>query len=86
MVVFHRTEKVFKNIVLFWVLCALDKGCTEPIRTLDCNMTKLFKTNEYAGNIFSVFSDLLPGLCMQRVILHATCMHQTAHSKTAKWK
>ena len=48
LLVFHRTERVFKNIFLFWVLCALEKNCTEPTTTLSCNTEKM-KRGEYAG-------------------------------------
>ena len=47
-IIVHRTEKVFKNIFLFWVLCALEKKCAEPTRLLGCNNTKLSR-NMYAG-------------------------------------
>ena len=45
-----RTEEVFKNIILFWVLCALDEKCLEPTRKLNCNYTKLRK-NKFAGTL-----------------------------------
>ena len=48
-VLIYKTEKVFKNILLFWILCALNEHCIQPIKTLDCNWTK-FHRNEYAGN------------------------------------
>ena len=48
MLVFHRTERVFKNIVLFWVLCALDANCIQPIRTKACDNKKLSQ-GLYAG-------------------------------------
>ena len=46
--VFYRTEKVFKNIFLFWVLCALDVKCIQPTKALGCNMNKM-KKGLYAG-------------------------------------
>ena len=44
----YRTEHVFNNFLLFWVLCALDVNCIEPTRTLNCDRDKLYK-GDYAG-------------------------------------
>ena len=46
--VIYKTEKVFKNVFLFWVLCALDIDCIQPIKTLSCNRKKL-RSGQYAG-------------------------------------
>ena len=48
MVVIYRTEQVFKNIVLFWVLCALDVNCIQPIQRKWCDLDKL-RAGLYAG-------------------------------------
>ena len=53
MIFFHRTEHVFKNILLFWVLCALDVDCMEPTRSLKCDASK-FKSGDYAGNLTTI--------------------------------
>ena len=47
-VLIYRTEEVFKNILLFWVVCALDKSCIEPTRALYCNRSAM-KMNKFAG-------------------------------------
>ena len=44
----YRTEHVFKNFLLFWVLCALDVNCIEPTRASVCNKNKLWN-GKYAG-------------------------------------
>ena len=44
----YRTEIIFKNIILFWTLCALDKACAAPIKNLHCNKSKMGK-NIFAG-------------------------------------
>ena len=49
-VVLYRTERVFKNIILFWVLCALDVHCTQPTKRLGCDGKK-FKSGQFAGKI-----------------------------------
>ena len=51
MVVIYRTEHVFKNIVLFWVLCALDVNCIQPVKETRCDFRKLWYTHLYAGKI-----------------------------------
>ena len=48
LIIIYRTEKIFKNIILFWVICALDINCIEPTKKLSCNHTNLWR-NEYAG-------------------------------------
>ena len=47
-ILLSRTEVIFKNIFLFWVLCALNSSCMEPTRNLMCNNTSIQK-GEYAG-------------------------------------
>ena len=48
MITIYRTEHVFKNIVLFWVLCALDINCIQPIQRKWCDLDKL-RAGLYAG-------------------------------------
>ncbi len=48
-ILLSRTEVIFKNIFLFWVLCALSLTCMEPTRNHKCNNTSLHN-GEYAGN------------------------------------
>lgn len=48
MLLIYKTERVFKNILLFWALCALNKACAAPITNLHCNYQKLRK-NIFAG-------------------------------------
>ena len=47
-VLIYKTEQIFKNILIFWVLCALEKKCIEPTRKLKCNKEKL-RSGQYAG-------------------------------------
>ena len=47
MITIYRTEHAFKNIILFWVLCALDENCAEPTRDLQCDHTRMGK-RQYA--------------------------------------
>ena len=60
MVVFYRTERAFKNIVLFWVLCALNKDCTQPTKQLYCNGEKL-RRGKFVGKLHETI-DHLPSL------------------------
>ena len=56
MITIYRTEYVFKNIVLFWVLCALDVNCAQPTRALGCDGSKL-RRGEYAGTVALIYYD-----------------------------
>ena len=47
-ILIYQTERIFKNIILFWTLCALDQSCAVPIDTVTCNSTKM-KMNVFAG-------------------------------------
>ena len=55
MIIIYRTESVFKNIVLFWVLCALDVNCIQPITRLKCDG---FWNGTYAGKTMPLSLDL----------------------------
>ena len=50
MITIYRTEHVFKNILLYWVLCALNVNCAQPTRSLGCDGPKL-RRGEYAGTV-----------------------------------
>ena len=50
MVVIYRTEHVFKNILLFWVLCALEENCIQPTQRKWCEPDKL-RAGLYAGRL-----------------------------------
>ena len=47
-VIFYRTQRVFNHVILFWVLCALNKECTQPTKKLRCEGKKLMR-RQYAG-------------------------------------
>lgn len=48
--VLFRTKQVIDNILLFWVLCALDRNCIQPVgrASLVCS-SKAMKKKEFAG-------------------------------------
>ena len=52
MVVIYRTEHVFKNILLFLVLCALNENCIQPILRKWCDMDKV-NSGLYGGRLDS---------------------------------
>ncbi len=65
--IIHQTETIFKHVILFWVLCALNKECSDPTHKIVCNRHKM-KRGIFAGNIFS--------------ILKRSCMLESMYYKT----
>ena len=54
----YRTEHVFKNFLLFWVLCALDVNCIEPTRASVCDKNKLWNREDAGKGCWEQMSEI----------------------------